>query len=156
MKKFVIGGLNSLQEKKKAEAILKKMGYLSDEDWNTDFRYKCSFISCYNNHGIYIYQTHDCGEIPITLEELKAISNQEGQKKKLDEAIREKTPKLINLLQKQIGGEIDQFNDGSGMWLELKRGDKVLTFSFDGEGEEIDGVRMYKEIIKVVDREKIF
>jgi hypothetical protein len=42
------------------------------------------------------------------------------------------------------------------MWLEIKRGDKVLTFSFDGEGEEIDRVNLYKEITEVVDSKEIF
>ena len=157
MKSFVIGGLDSPKKKQEAEAILKDLGYESNEEWNKKWREDadCTFIETYT-YGDYQYHNHDCQKTPITLEELKSIANQEGQKKKLDEAIKEKTPKFINLLQKQIGGEIDQFHDNSGMWLEIKRGDKILTFSFDAEGEEVSSVKVYKEITEVVDHELIF
>ena len=157
MKTFVIGGLDSPKKKQQAEAILKGLGYADDQYWNCDWREDedCTFIETYN-HGSYMYHNHDCEQTPITLKELKSISNKEGQKKKLDEAIKEKNPKFINLLQKQIGGEIDQFHDNSGMWLEIKRGDKILTFSFDAEGEEVDAVKVYKEIVREVDHEQIF
>lgn len=157
MKEFVIGGLDTPKKKQKAEAILKDLGYKGNEDWNDICRNTelSSFIETYGD-GSYLYHTHDCDETPITLKDLKAIANQEGQKKKLDEAIKEKAPKFINLLQKQIGGEIDQFHDNSGMWLEIKRGDKILIFSFDPEGEDISSVKVHREITQVVDHELIF
>jgi len=160
MKEFVIGGLDTPKKKREAEAILKRLGYVDRVEWNSLWREdeEFTFINAYKMPSgyRYSYYNHKCFQTPITLKELKAIANKEGQKKKLDEAIKEKTPKFINLLQKQIGGEIDQLNDNSGMWLEIKRGDKILTFSFDAEGEEVSSVKVYKEITKEVDHELIF
>jgi hypothetical protein len=141
MKQFVIGGLDTPQKKKKAEAILKKMGYRDVEEWNNEYRDKCDFIMTYI-YGGYQYHSHDCFSTPIPLEDLEKMAKPKKR--------------FIHKLQEQIGGEIDQFSDGSGMWLEIKRGDKVLTFSFDGEGEEIDKVNLYKEITEVVDSKEIF
>jgi hypothetical protein len=141
MKQFVIGGLDTPQEKKKAEAILKKIGYQDDEDWNNEFRGECEFLKCYKQGG-YSYQPHDCEQTPITLEELEKMAKPKKR--------------FIHKLQKKIGGEIGKCDDGSGMWLEIKRGGKVLTFFFDGEGQEIDKVNLYKEITEVVDSKKIF
>jgi hypothetical protein len=141
MKEFVIGGLDTPQKKKKAEAILKKMGYLSNKEWNNEFRNNCDFIMTHS-YGDYQYQNHNCRQTPIALEDLEKMAKPKKR--------------FIHKLQEQIGGEIGQLNDGSGMWLEIKRGDKVLTFSFDGEGEEIDKVNLYKEITEVVDSKEIF
>ena len=73
MKAFVIGGLNSLQEKKKAEAILKKMGYVDRGKSTRGWRYKCDFIKC-KEDGFYTHHKHDCDQTPITLEELQAMA----------------------------------------------------------------------------------
>ena len=69
MKAFVIGGLDSPKKKKKAEALLKKMGY-----WNNEYRGACDFIMTYS-YGDYQYHSHNCGQTPITLEELQDMAN---------------------------------------------------------------------------------
>jgi hypothetical protein len=72
MNEFVIGGLDTPQKRQEAEVILKQLGYYSDEDWNRGYRnHKMfDFIKCENGF-VYEYHTQDCGETPITLEELR-------------------------------------------------------------------------------------
>jgi len=148
MKEFVIGGLDTPKKKREAEAILKRLGYVDRVEWNSLWREdeEFTFINAYKMPSgyRYSYYNHKCFQTPITLKELKAMAKQE------------ESPSFIYTLQEKIGGEIDQLNDSSGMWLEIKRGDKILTFSFDAEGEEVSSVKVYKEIIKVVDHELIF
>jgi len=76
MKQFVIGVLDTPQKKQEAEAILKELGYESNERWNINFREDedATFIATYI-YGDYQYHNHDCEQPPITLEELKAMKN---------------------------------------------------------------------------------
>ena len=78
MKQFVIGGLDTPQKKSEAEAILKGLGYVDRVEWNSEHReyYFCTFIDACRN-GDYQYHNHNCGETPISLEELRTMKNQE-------------------------------------------------------------------------------
>lgn len=77
MKQFVIGGLNTPQKKSEAEAILKELGYVDRGDYNVIRREneKCTFISAYHE-GAYSYRNTNCGETPITLEDLRTMKKQ--------------------------------------------------------------------------------
>lgn len=78
MKQFVIGGLDTPEKKQEAEAILKELGYESDESWNYNQREDkmYSFIAVYK-HKTYSYHNHDCKAKPITFDELRTMKNQE-------------------------------------------------------------------------------
>lgn len=55
-------------------------------------------------------------------------------------------------------GSVDAgvLSDKSGAWVNLRIGDTELCFSFDGQGNTIDGVGLYKDKVEVVDQEKIW
>lgn len=74
MKTFVVGGLDTPQKKAEAEVILQKLGCVSKEEWNNDFRNDedCTFIERCSN-GNYQYHNHACSSDHITLDDLRAM-----------------------------------------------------------------------------------
>lgn len=78
MKQFVIGGLDTPEKKSEAEAILKELGYVDDKYWNREYRGFMHFTFILTTRkDLYAYHCHDCQQIPITLEKLRTMKNQE-------------------------------------------------------------------------------
>lgn len=73
-----------------------------------------------------------------------------------------KSKKLIKILEQQLKkanvGEVtsDRFSDGSCSWITIRNNDEELIISFDGKGENITDVELWKDIIEVVRTEKIW
>jgi len=76
-----------------------------------------------------------------------------GQPQKKDFA-----EKLANKLRRTELGEVDEgaLSDDSGRWVSIKIGDSDLCFSFDMEGENIDRIGLYKDIIEIVDQKMVW
>ena len=69
--------------------------------------------------------------------------------------------KFINKLHEKLSGfdgvEIGGFEDGSAMWINVPVGhNQVLEISFDGNGNNITGIALFKEIVQVVDHDKLW
>ena len=63
--------------------------------------------------------------------------------------------KNVEKLAQIIGGNADQFSDGSGTWVSLEDENFEICFSFDGKGNKFEGVRVSKKIYQVVDQKTI-
>lgn len=55
----------------------------------------------------------------------------------------------IKQLQKIIGGKIDSFSDGSGMFLSLENNDCSIEFTFDKKGKKLEDIRIFKNVKRV-------
>ena len=55
-------------------------------------------------------------------------------------------------------GDVEEggLSDDSGRWVSLNIKDTELNFSFDIKGETIDGIGLYKDVIQVVDQDRIW
>lgn len=65
---------------------------------------------------------------------------------------------LIEQLQSLKDGEVEfgQFQDKSAKWVNYKKGNNTLEFSFDCKTNKITGIKLWKDIIQVVDHKQLF
>lgn len=66
--------------------------------------------------------------------------------------------RLYDLLKKQgFQVEWDKFSDDSGQWLEYRKNDsKVhIVFSFDGKGQDLEDISVWKDIVEVTDQKRL-
>jgi len=66
--------------------------------------------------------------------------------------------RLADKLRSTNLGVVDEgsLSDDSGRWVSLKIKDAELSFSFDMKGENIDSIGLFKDVIQVVDQQKIW
>lgn len=57
--------------------------------------------------------------------------------------------KTINKLQNILGGKIDKFDDNSSMWLCVENKDFSLEITFDGKGQKVENIGVFKNKKKV-------
>jgi hypothetical protein len=59
---------------------------------------------------------------------------------------------------KNLEGKVtqDSFSDKSASWVCYKVGNKTLTFTFDYNGNHLEDIGVYKDIVQVVDEKRIF
>lgn len=57
--------------------------------------------------------------------------------------------KTINKLQKILGGKIDKFDDNSSMWLCVYNKDFSLEITFDGKGQKVENIGVFRNKKKV-------
>jgi hypothetical protein len=69
--------------------------------------------------------------------------------------------KLIMTHMKKFPGVIEEgkFDDKSSSWIEYKKSAEpgiIVSLSFNYEGTELEMIEVHKEIVKVVDQQKLF
>lgn len=61
----------------------------------------------------------------------------------------------IEKLALAIGGKVESFPDGSASWVSIENENYSICFSFDGKGNNYEGVRVCQKIYQVVDEKTI-
>lgn len=64
----------------------------------------------------------------------------------------------LELLLRSVDGQIDTgiLSDNSARWVNFRRGNKQICFSFNVKGDKLEGLDVFEDVVEVVSEKRIF